>query len=74
MTVKEGARNHAVFGGLALAALAHEATTSGRTPAEGYTTAFIGVSLGAEAMLTRCTPPVRLPAIATMGAPPSSIV
>ncbi len=71
----EGARGQAILRGLALAVLAHEATTSGRGHAteEGHPTTPIGVDLSAAVTPTRWAPPVRLPVATPQAASPSSI-
>ncbi len=70
----EVACGHAIFGGLALAALAHEVTTSGCAPAKGNTTALVRVDLLARAMPKKWTPQVRLPVDTQQSALPSFLV
>ncbi len=71
----KGARGQVIFRGLAFAALAHEATASGRGHAteEGHPTTSIGVDLSAAAKPTRWAPPVRLPVATPQAALPSSV-
>ncbi len=63
MPIDKGDHNQDIFGGLALSALPHKATTSGRNHTDGDTNPFIGVDLSAAATTTKWSPPVRLPVV-----------
>ena len=67
------ARGRAIFGGLALAALAHKVTTSGCNPSNGDMNPFSGVDLLAAATSTKWSLPVRLPVVTQQAVSPSFV-
>ncbi len=72
-TVEEGVCGRDIFGGLALAAFAHKATTSGCAHDDGNMTTFVLVDLLAVATPTKWTLSVRLPMVTPQAVLSSSV-